>query len=152
MTLSRRNPTNEVMTLRDTMERFFEEGSMWGSMTQNDHDTVARGARLAIDAYNTDNEIVVLASVPGVNPDDVEITVEGGDTLTIRGEIPKMEVDDGSTHIFSERFHGPFSRTLQLNVPIEIDKIEATFENGVLTLTLPKAEEVKPKVIKVQAK
>jgi HSP20 family protein len=91
----------------------------------------------------------VIASVPGMKPEDVEITIEG-DTLTIRGEIPPAI--ENVDYAFAERFHGPFSRTLKLNVPIDIERIEATFENGLLVLQLPKAEEVKPKVIKVEAK
>ncbi|MCC6905604.1 MAG: Hsp20/alpha crystallin family protein [Anaerolineae bacterium] len=109
----------------------------------------ANVARLPLDAYATENEIVVTAAVPGVKPEDVEITVEG-DTLTIRGEIPGRI--ENVSYVFSEQFHGPFSRTLQLNVPVDQDRIEAQFENGVLTLTLPKAEAIRPKVIKVTAK
>jgi HSP20 family protein len=91
----------------------------------------------------------VTASIPGANPDDVEITVEG-DSVTIRGHIePRLE---NVNYIFAERFHGEFSRTLQLNVPVDVENIEAHFENGVLTLTLPKAEEVRPRVIKVNAR
>jgi HSP20 family protein len=79
----------------------------------------------------------------------VEITLEG-DTLTIKGEIkPPLENVD---YIFQERAYGPFSRTLTLNVPVDAEKAEATFENGILTLTIPKAESVKPKTIKVKSK
>jgi len=73
-----------------------------------------------------------------------------GDTLTIRGELrPPL---DNVEYLFQERSHGAFARTLMLNVPVAAEKAEAVFENGVLTLTLPKAEEVKPKVIKVKSK
>jgi HSP20 family protein len=103
-------------------------------------------ATLPIDAYTTEDEIVVLATLPGINPDDVNITLED-DMLTIEGEIPaRLENVD---YQFAERFHGKFRRTLRLNVTVDLSGIEATSENGVLTLTLPKAEEVKPKQIKV---
>ncbi len=108
----------------------------------------SRVARLPLDVYSTDEEIVITASVPGVKPDDIDITVEG-DTLTIRGEAPARP--EGLRYLFAERFEGAFSRTLQLNIPVDVDHIEANFENGLLTVILPKAEEVKPKVIKVQA-
>jgi HSP20 family protein len=115
----------------------------------SEQDSGPRAARLPVDAYSTDNEIVVSATLPGVNPDDVSITVEG-DTLTIKGEIP-APVENVST-LLSERYHGPFSRKLQLNVPVDVNRIEASFEAGVLTLVLPKAEESKPKQIKVQVR
>jgi len=142
MSLVSRNAAQELLTMREAMNRFLDEA-------RNGAEGGSRVARLPIDAYSTENEIVITAAVPGVNPDDVEITVEG-DTLTIRGEI-KARIENAK-YIIGERFVGPFARTLQLNVPIEVDKVEATFENGVLTLVLPKAEEVRPKMIKVQRK
>ena len=103
---------------------------------------------LPIDAYSTDNEIIVTAALAGVMPENVEITVEG-DTLTIKGEIP--EAIENVDYMLNERYHGPFSRTLQLNTAIDVDNIEANFDGGVLTLTLPKSEEVRPKQIIVTA-
>ena len=102
-----------------------------------------------MDAYTTPEEIVIIASLPGLTPDEVDIALEG-DTLTIRGELrPPLE---NVEYLFQERGFGLFSRTLTLHVPVEADKAEAVFENGVLTLTLPKAEETKPKTIKVKSK
>lgn len=145
--ITRWNPVREAMSLRQAMDRLFEDSfvrSDWAGFSgQRDE------AYLPIDAYSTDEAIVVTASVPGVRPDDVEITVEG-DSLTIRGEIPAPQAD--MDYIYAERSHGAFSRMLQLNIPVDVEKIEATFENGVLTLVLPKSEEVRPKVIKVKAK
>ena len=92
---------------------------------------------------------MIVASLPGLKPSEVDIAIEG-DTLSIHGEIqaPLENVE----YLFQERGHGALSRTLTLNIPVEADKAEAVFENGVLTLTLPKAEETKPKVIKVKSK
>jgi HSP20 family protein len=104
--------------------------------------------RLPLDAYSTDNEIIVTAALSGVMPENVEITVEG-DNLTIRGEIP--EVLENVDYALKERYHGPFSRTLQLNTNIDVEQIEANFDGGVLTLTLPKSEEDRPKQIVVTA-
>jgi len=142
MALMNWNPEREAVQMYEKMNRLMEE-------TRNmlDYAGGSRMARLPIDAYSTENEIVVTAALPGVNPDEVEITVEG-DTLTLRGEIPARL--DNVRYLFTERFHGPFIRTLQLNVPVDVDKIEATFDRGMLTLTLPKAEEIRPKVIKVK--
>jgi HSP20 family protein len=108
----------------------------------------SRVLRPPLDIYTTDEDIVVLMSVPGVKPEEVDITVEG-DTVTIRGEIkPPLENVD---YVVQERASGPFRRVITLNVPVEADKAEASFKDGILTLTLPKAEETRPRVIKVQS-
>lgn len=147
MTMSLWEPMRELITVRDMMDRLLEESFVparrrWGREDRGP-------ARLPVDVYTTEDEIVVQAPMPGVNPDDVEITLEG-DNLTIKGEIkPPLENVD---YIMQERWYGPFSRSLVINVPVDANKVEATFENGLLTVTIPKAEEVKPKSIKVRAK
>jgi HSP20 family protein len=108
-----------------------------------------RVAALPVDVYSTAEELVILASVPGLAPEDVEITIEG-ETLTIRGET-RAPLENVDYHL-QERRYGPFGRTLTLNVAVQVDKAEAVFDNGLLTLTIPKAEEVKPKVIRVKSK
>lgn len=142
-TLTRFTPAHDILTIRDLMERMFDETLA----PVNDSANVE--GRLTVDAYTTQNEIVVQAALPGVKPEEVEITVEN-DTLKISAELPKRLED--VDYAFVERPHGRFSRTLMLNVPVEADKAEAHFDNGLLTLTLPKAESVKPKMIKVKAK
>jgi HSP20 family protein len=102
-----------------------------------------------LDVYTTPEEIVIVSSLPGLTPDEVDITIDS-DRLTIRGELrPPLENVD---YLFQERAYGPFSRALTLNVPVNTEQAEAMFENGVLTLTLPKAEESKPKTIEVKRK
>jgi HSP20 family protein len=142
-TLTRFTPAHDSLTIRDLMERMFDE-----TLTPVNYSANVEG-RLTVDAYTTQNEIVVQAALPGVKPEDVEITVEN-DTLKISAELPKQLED--VDYAFVERPHGRFSRTLMLNVAVEADKAEAHFDNGLLTLTLPKAEAVKPKMIKVKAK
>jgi HSP20 family protein len=102
-----------------------------------------------MDVYTTPSEIVIMANVPGLKPDDVTVTLEN-DILYIGGEVkaPMENMD----YIFQERPYGKFNRTLTINVPVDVDKVEASFENGVLTITLPKAEAARPKTIKVEAK
>lgn len=102
---------------------------------------------LPLDVFVGDDAFKVTAYVPGVNPDDVEITVDG-DELTIRGSLPSPE--EGATFIKRELYHGAFERRLSFNVPVNVDGIEAHFNNGLLTLTVPKAEVVRPKQIKIQ--
>jgi HSP20 family protein len=140
------DPITDLVTMQQAMDHLFDEawerrGAGW-----------RRGERvvaLPVDVYSTANELIVQASVPGLNADDVEITIEG-DTLTIKGET-KSPLDNVEYHIQERRF-GPFGRTLTLNVPVQAEQAEATFDKGVLTLTIPKAEEVRPKVIQVKSK
>lgn len=145
--MTRWEPAREFMTLREAMDRLFEDSFVGGRRDGNGHQD--QEMRLPIEAYATENEIVVRAAVPGLQPDQVEITIEG-DTLTLRGEFPRPL--ENVNYLFAERPWGRFSRTLQLNVPIQADKAEATFENGLLTLSLPKAEAVRPKTIRIKTK
>jgi len=94
--------------------------------------------------------VVVKASLPGIKPEEVDITISG-DTLTIKGEHKEEQKVKQEDYLRKERYYGAFSRSLILPVQVKSDKAEAVFENGILTLTLPKAEEVKPKQIKVKA-
>jgi len=139
-----------MMTLRQAMDRLFEESFVPLSRMLREVEGRRDGTLyLPVDAYETDNEVVILTSLPGLKPEDVEITFEDG-SLTIRGEI-KPPAEDVK-YIIRERAYGPFTRTLNFNVPVDADKIEAVFDNGLLTLTVPKAESVRPKTIKVKAK
>ena len=147
MSMTNWNTNREMTTLREAMNRLFEDSVVWNPDFYLGGTNGTREARLPIDAYTTDDDIVVTAVVPGVKPENVEITYEG-DTLTIKGQTAQRV--ENVSYLFAERFHGTFVRTLQLNVPIDADKIEASFEDGVLTLVLPKAEAVKPRVIKVK--
>jgi HSP20 family protein len=104
---------------------------------------------LPVDVYSTPNELVIQASVPGMDPEDLEITIEG-DAVTIRGER-KAPLENVEYYV-QERRYGPFARVISLNVPVQADAADAVFEKGVLTLTIPKAQEVRPKIITVKSK
>jgi HSP20 family protein len=106
---------------------------------------------LPVNMYQTPDEVVVKASVPGLKPDKVDISITGG-TLTIKGEHKEEKEAEEENYIYKERHYGTFSRSTLIPVKVKSDKAEAVFEDGILTLTLPKAEEVKPKQIKVKAK
>lgn len=108
-----------------------------------------RAMRLPLDAYTTEDAFVLSAYLPGVDPDAVEITFEG-EELTIRGTFAPQP--ENVEYLKRELYHGGFERRLTFNVPVNADGIEATYELGVLTLRVPKAEAIKPKQIKVQAK
>jgi len=137
-----------LISLREAMDRLFEE-----SVVRPRAGWLAPlGAEsLALDVYETDQDVVVKSSVPGVKPEDIDITITG-DTLTIKGETKAEEKVEKANYIRQERRYGAFSRSVTLPTSIVAEQAKAEFEHGVLTLTLPKAEEVKPKSIKVKAK
>lgn len=145
--LTRWDPFREAVTLREAMDRLFEDSFIPSRRAAGQ--SRDRSFRLPLDAYVTPEEIVIVANVPGLKPENVEITLEG-DTLTIKGERPApLENVD---YILQERTYGAFQRTLNINIPVDADKAEAKYENGLLTLTIPKAEAVKPKTIQVVSK
>jgi len=129
------------------MDRLFEDSFVRPSRFWPDG---GRG-QLPIDMYQTQNDVVVKAALPGFKPDEVDISITG-DTLTIKGEHKEEQEIKDEDYFYKEHRYGGFSRSVVIPVQVNSDKAEATFENGILTLTLPKAEEIKPKQIKVKAK
>lgn len=105
----------------------------------------------ALDVYQTPNEVVVKATLPGLKPEDVGIDITG-DTLMIKGETKAEEEIKKEDYLYQERRYGAFSRTVVLPNGLKTDSADATMEDSLLTLTIPKAEEVKPKAIKVKPK
>lgn len=147
MAIVRWDPFREMVTLRNSMDRMFEDSILRRLQATSD----STDGYLATDVHQTDDAITIKAVMPGVKPDDVEISITG-ETVTIRGESKKEEEIKEENYLLRERQYGTYSRTLQMPVQIQGDKAEAVFEDGILILTLPKAEEVKPKQIKVKAK
>lgn len=139
----------DFFTFADAMNRrsaAYDYTANGGSADQANGQAAA-SVRLPMDVWVNDEAYKITAYVPGVNPEDVEITVEG-DELTIRGALPAVE--EGATFVKRELYHGGFERRLSFNVPVNVDGIEAHFSNGLLTLTVPKAEAIRPKQIKIQ--
>ena len=104
-----------------------------------------------VDLYDTEDDVVVKASLPGVKPEDIDISVTG-DHLTLKAETKQETEEKGQNWYRRERRAGSYVRQFQLPTEVQADKAVAEFEHGVLKLTLPKAETVKPKTIKVEAK
>lgn len=147
MRVVRWNPSRDLVSLREAMDRMFEESWVRPSRNYWEEREEAHVWRLPVDVYSTEEEIVIQASVPGIHPDAVEIVIEG-DTLTIRGELPGHL--ENVNYLFQERPTGKFIRALSLNIPVDAGRAEATFGNGLLTLVIPKAEAIKPRQIKVK--
>jgi HSP20 family protein len=108
------------------------------------------GGDLAVDMFETGDNLVVSSALPGVKPEDVEITVTG-DALCITAESKAETVPESASFYQQERRFGVCARSLILPVAVQVEKAEAKFKDGVLTLTLPKIEAAKPRVIKVKA-
>lgn len=105
---------------------------------------------IALDVAETEEAYLVKATVPGINPDDMEITLEDG-VLSLKGEIQRdEEVEEAKYHVRERRF-GAFSRSIRFPMAVNGDAVEATYTNGVLSLNIPKAEAVKPKRITINA-
>jgi HSP20 family protein len=137
------------MTLRDAMDRLFE-GSFVRPSRYFGGGEMEEGL-LPLDVVQTDNDVIVKASLAGFKPEEVDISLQG-DTLTIRGEHEEENEQKEGEYLLKERRYGNFARTVTLPVEVQSDKADANFENGVLTLTLPKAEETKPRQIKVKSR
>ena|SRR5690242_11113483 len=144
--LTRWEPVREMMTLREAMDRLFDD-----AFTRPLNVRDGGWSAPAVDMYQTDEEVVVKAALPGFKADDVQINVTG-DVLTLRGDLNhEEEKKDKSWHLREQRWSS-FERSIALPTQVKADKAVADFENGILTVTLPKAEEVKPRTISVKAK
>ncbi len=144
-TVTRFSPLGEVTSLRQAMDRLFEDAfvSPAGWLT------LASGQVWPqVNMFQTDDEVVVQASLPGISPDQVEITLTG-QMLTIRGEhSPDESVNDGQ-YLYRELRYGAFHRQFQLPVRVDGENASASFEHGLLTLRIPKAAEVRPRQITI---
>ena len=144
--LVRWDPFRQMNVLRGGLDRRFNEPflrtpSLW------QHEGVAFS--LALDVAEDDHEFTVKASLPGVAPEDIEVTLSD-DTLTISGKMTQEEENDGKNYHLRERRFGSFARSIALPAAVDADKAEAVNENGVLTLHLPKVEEEKPRKIAIK--
>jgi len=148
MAIERWHPFTELMSLRQAMDRLFDDSFVRPSRILS---TLDGAGAPALDVYQTPNEMVVKAALPGLKPEDVSIDITG-ETLIIKGESKAEQEVKREDYLYQERRYGAFSRSVVLPSGLKPDKAEATMEDGVLTLTIPKAEEVKPKAIKVKAK
>jgi HSP20 family protein len=141
-------PTQNLLTLKEEFDRLFNDG--FGSMFfRNLLDWPGAMRGFPIDVYQTEKEYVVKASLPGVKSEDVDISVLG-DTLTIKAEMKDNTNVKEDSYLLRESRVASLSRSLTLPSDIQADKIEASLENGILTLTLLKSESAVPKIIKIK--
>ena len=133
--------------LRHIMDRTFED-SVRPMAVWRGYDEMPT---MPVDMYQTANDVVVKATMAGIKPDDVDITITG-DVLTIKTENNMIEENKDADYFYRERRNVSSTRTVSLPADLQTDRAEALFEDGVLTLSIPKAEKVKPKQVKVKAK
>jgi HSP20 family protein len=148
MDLIKWEPFRDSMSLSRAMDRLFDNAVLRSPFLTSEY---GNGLVPPVDMYETDNEVVVKAVMPDVTADNLSIDVTG-DTLTIKGETSAVAEDKKDNYYFKECRYGTFTRSLTLPAGVKSDKAEAELEDGVLMLTIPKSESVKPKSIKVKAK
>jgi HSP20 family protein len=151
--VSRYPVAGELVSLRDAMDRLMSDafGGTFRSVfpTQNGQTRMP----LPLDIYSTNEDVVIIAAVPGIDPDNIDVTVDKG-TVTLTGSTPDVAQSTDAadaTWLLHELPRGTFSRSITLPVEIDATNAEATFEHGVLRLRLPKAEAAKPRKIEIHS-
>lgn len=139
-------PPTDIVSLREAMDRLVEEGFV---RTPRRVMEPILGRELDVEMYETDMAVIIRATMPGVKPEDLDISVMG-ETLTIKGETKRDPDVAKEQYLRQEMHYGEMSRELKLPGGLEPGEAEARLEHGVLTLTIPKAEGVRPKIIRVK--
>ena len=140
----RRNRPAEVDRLRDEINRIFDDDWFGGGIFEG-----SMAPRM--DIQDSDDQVLVTAELPGVDIEDVDVTVSGN-VLTIKGEKKDEHEEDKGDYYHRERWSGSFQRSMTLPDAVDSENVDAQMKGGVLHITFPKREEVKPKQIKVKAK
>ena len=147
MNVIRFNPFAEVTTLRDQVNRLFDDVAQ----PRPEGAAATNNSRLwapLVDVSENENEVTVRLDLPGIDPGSVDVQLSG-DTLSVRGER-RFERREGEGYLHLERPYGTFQRSFNLSVPVQADRVQAGYEDGVLTIVLPKQEAVKPRKIQIQ--
>lgn len=147
--ISRLKPFNLIEDLQSDLNRFFDSSLL--NLSRDFGESVTGNWLPSTDIHDSGDKIIIKADLPGLNKDDIEVTVQGN-TLFIRGEKKHEEKVEDMGYLKSERFFGQFERALPLTDDIDASKIDASYKNGVLTVSIAKREEAKPKQITVNVK
>lgn len=146
MTIIRRQPMPEFLSLRDAVDRLFDETMFRPLRVGNGkHEVIP-----ALDLYTTPEEVVAKIALPGVDPAAVDVTI-ADDTVTVSGSFREEKESTEGGFVHRELNRGEFSRVFTLPAAVDAEAARAVFKDGLLTLTLPKTEQVKPKHVKVEA-
>ena len=139
------SPADRWNNLRDELNSFFEL-PVWSSFARTGQ--LFTGWSPALDLYQSNDNVIAVVELPGMRKEDIEISLHDG-TLTISGERKRENSSNGDKAERTERYVGTFRRSIALPTRVDAGKVSATYRDGILTVTLPKAEEVKPKQIQV---
>jgi HSP20 family protein len=140
--IRRTSPLGEMLTLRNAVDRMFDDAfwrPTWAGRGLDEY-------QIPLDVQTTDDAFVVKAALPGVKPEDVEITLDGN-TLNINGKLDEEREQDDQGYLVRELRRGSFARSITLSNDLDTEHAKADFENGIVTLTFPKAEQAKPRRI-----
>ncbi len=140
------SPFRHLSTLREEIDHLFE--SPLNALT-SDSQQFLNGWLPTIDLYEDKDHLTLKAELPGMKKEDIDISLHG-DVLTLSGERKEEEVYDKAETYRAERFLGKFQRTMTLPVAVDASKVQASYRDGILTVTFPKSEEAKPKQIEVK--
>lgn len=143
--ISRWDPFRDLSVLQDRINRVFNEQLSRG---ETEH-TSGRAWAPVVDIIETETDLVVRAELPGLHRDEIDIEVTA-EALTIKGER-KFDEESKDKYIRIERPYGAFQRSFSIGIPVQPDKVKASYRDGILEVSIPKAEEVKPKKIKINA-
>lgn len=146
MSLIRWKPGRELSTIREEMNRLFDD--FFTALPERRRELLEGEWLPSIDVAETDDSVVVKAELPGVNQSDVDITIVN-DVLTLKGEKKEEKEIKKENYHRVERSYGSFQRTVSLPTGVQADKAKAVYKDGILTVTVPKSEEAKPKTIKI---
>jgi HSP20 family protein len=141
--IARWNPIREMAAMQNAMDRLFDE--TWRSTRPG-----YSGSTLALDMTDNGDSYSITADIPGVQADNINVNVHDG-VLTISAELQEPQFEEDVRVLLQERPYGQFARSINLPQPVDTEKIDATYEEGVLTLTIPKVPEVQPRTITVKA-
>jgi HSP20 family protein len=149
MAIMRWDPFRDLASIQDRMNRLFDQTL---GRTRGEEEGIAASAWMpSVDIYETPDRVVLKAELPGLTRDDIDINVRNN-TLTLRGERKFEKEVKEESYLRIERAYGSFHRSFTLPTTIQQDKIKAVFKDGVLEVSLPKAEEARPKQIKIDVK
>jgi len=143
MSLAKWDPFRELEALRENVNKLFQD-----SMTTKHEHGVGRTWAPVVDVLEDKDKILVKVEIPGMKKEQIDIELTG-DTLTIKGERKFEDEDKKDDYVRVERFYGRFQRSFTIGIPVKSDEVKAAYKDGILEVTIPKAEEVKPKKVDV---
>lgn len=142
-TLIRWNPIREMAAMQSAIDRLFE--NTWRGVQP-----AWEGNLLPLDVHETDQAYTVVTNLPGLTPDQINVNIHEN-VLTISGETQREAQEEGTRSLIQERVYGKFSRSITLPQTVDMDNVEASYDNGVLTLTLPKLPSAQPRQIEIKS-